>query len=249
MSHGGVSLVSRASGVSRVTVTAGVAELEAGLESSPGRVRRAGGGRKPLTEKDPGLLDALDALVEPHTRGDPMTRFAVDHQVDASAGYRTESSRPPSVPLHRRAAGRSLGRGRAPAAGRHGAPGRVRVHAQLSPLAAGRSAWEQGQRHPRHQRGHPPRRAGAPPCGGRRPSPRPWPGPTRTRYVEDTLQPSTSPPPRRTAAGQHARPSPPDDPGGLFVRCPGVVVRGGRGGWFGAGRGVGRSSGRPGGSG
>src|SRR5450755_1952932 len=75
LGHGGVSLVSRASGVSRVTVTAGVSELEAGLEPSPGRSRRAGGGRKPLTENDPGLLEALDALVEPETRGDPMTRL------------------------------------------------------------------------------------------------------------------------------------------------------------------------------
>jgi hypothetical protein len=75
LGHGGVSLVARASGVSRVTVTAGVAELEAGCEPTPGRARRAGGGRKPLTSGDPGLLNALDALVEPETRGDPMTRL------------------------------------------------------------------------------------------------------------------------------------------------------------------------------
>lgn len=75
LGHGGVSLVARAAGVSRVTVTAGVTELEAALEPSPGRARRPGGGRKPLTDTDPGLLDALDALVEPETRGDPMTRL------------------------------------------------------------------------------------------------------------------------------------------------------------------------------
>jgi hypothetical protein len=73
--HGGISLVARASGVSRVTITAGVGELEAGGEPVPGRARRAGAGRKPLTESDPTLLDALDALVEPETRGDPMTRL------------------------------------------------------------------------------------------------------------------------------------------------------------------------------
>ena len=61
--------------MSRVTVTAGVDELEAGVDPSPGRARRSGGGRKALTEVDPGLLDALDALVEPETRGDPMTRL------------------------------------------------------------------------------------------------------------------------------------------------------------------------------
>ena len=75
LGHGGVSLVARASGVSRVTITGGVAELEAGTESTPGRARRVGGGRKPLTDNDPQLVDALDALVEPETRGDPMTRL------------------------------------------------------------------------------------------------------------------------------------------------------------------------------
>jgi Rhodopirellula transposase DDE domain len=58
-----------------VTITAGVGELEAGQDPMPGRSRRLGAGRKPLTETDPGLLDALDALVEPVTRGDPMTRL------------------------------------------------------------------------------------------------------------------------------------------------------------------------------
>jgi DDE family transposase len=75
LGYGGVSLVARAAGVSRVTVTAGVDALDAGQDPTPGRVRRTGGGRKALTETDPGLLDALDALVEPETRGDPMTRL------------------------------------------------------------------------------------------------------------------------------------------------------------------------------
>ena len=75
LGHGGISVVARAAGVSRVTVTAGVDELEAGGEPTPGRARRAGAGRKTLAETDPGLLDALDALVEPETRGDPMTRL------------------------------------------------------------------------------------------------------------------------------------------------------------------------------
>lgn len=75
LGYGGIALVARASAVSRVTITAGVGELEAGEEPMPGRARRAGGGRKTLTETDPGLLDALDALVEPDTRGDPMTRL------------------------------------------------------------------------------------------------------------------------------------------------------------------------------
>ena len=75
LGYGGISLVARAAGVSRVTVTTGVEELDSGQDPMPGRSRRAGAGRKPLTDVDPGLLDALDALVEPVTRGDPMTRL------------------------------------------------------------------------------------------------------------------------------------------------------------------------------
>ena len=73
LGYGGIALVARAAGVSRVTVTAGVDELDGGAEPLDGRARRPGGGRKPLTGIDAGLLDALDALVEPETRGDPMT--------------------------------------------------------------------------------------------------------------------------------------------------------------------------------
>src|SRR5438105_2130481 len=72
LGHGGIELVARASGTSRKT---GVAELEAGGDPLAGRIRRPGGGRKPLTDADPGLLAALDALVEPASRGDPMCRL------------------------------------------------------------------------------------------------------------------------------------------------------------------------------
>jgi transposase len=72
LGHGGVAAVARAAGVSRVTVTAGVAELEAGQEPL-GRVRRPGGGRKPAQVADPGLVPALLALVEPEERGDPAS--------------------------------------------------------------------------------------------------------------------------------------------------------------------------------
>jgi hypothetical protein len=75
LGHGGISLVARASGISRVTITAGVSELDSGEEPTPGRARRSGAGRKSLVDNDPGLLDALDALVEPETRGDPMSRL------------------------------------------------------------------------------------------------------------------------------------------------------------------------------
>lgn len=68
--HGGISQVSRACGLSRVTITKGVRELdEAPLPS--GRIRRAGAGRPSLLTLDPGLPQALEALVEPLARGDP----------------------------------------------------------------------------------------------------------------------------------------------------------------------------------
>jgi hypothetical protein len=71
---GGVSLVARATGLSRPTITAGLRELDQPLPeraSQAARVRRLGGGRRPLVETDPGLLQALEALIEPLTRGDP----------------------------------------------------------------------------------------------------------------------------------------------------------------------------------
>src|SRR5262249_38762415 len=71
LGHGGIEVVARVSGRSRATVSAGMAELASG-QTLPGRVRRPGGGRKPVTQTDPELLAALDALVEPASRGGPM---------------------------------------------------------------------------------------------------------------------------------------------------------------------------------
>lgn len=71
---GGVTTVAQATGLSRVTITAGMRELEqpARIRARDAqRVRRPGGGRKPVTEMDPELEAALDALIEPMTRGDP----------------------------------------------------------------------------------------------------------------------------------------------------------------------------------
>lgn len=70
--HGGVTLVSRACGLSRVTVTKAIRELR-DTPIAEGRIRRSGGGRRELTELDPGLTNALESLVEPLTRGDPMS--------------------------------------------------------------------------------------------------------------------------------------------------------------------------------
>ena len=71
---GGVSLVARATGLSRPTITAGLRELDQPIPQravEAARVRRPGGGRRPVTETDPGLLAALESLLEPVTRGDP----------------------------------------------------------------------------------------------------------------------------------------------------------------------------------
>ena len=71
---GGVTAVARATGLSRTTITAGLRELSlppARRTVEAGRVRRPGGGRRPLAEIDAKLLLALEALIEPATRGDP----------------------------------------------------------------------------------------------------------------------------------------------------------------------------------
>ena len=74
---GGVTAVSTATGLSRTTVMSGIAELKHRRshpqEAVDARVRSAGGGRKPLTQTDPGLLAALEALVDPVTRGHPQS--------------------------------------------------------------------------------------------------------------------------------------------------------------------------------
>ena len=70
--YGGISRVSRACGLSRVTIAKGVREL-AERPVAPGRIRRPGGGRRPLVVRDPELPRALEALVEPLARGDPQS--------------------------------------------------------------------------------------------------------------------------------------------------------------------------------
>jgi hypothetical protein len=70
LGYGGVSLVSRACGLSRVTITKGLRELEAVPLAQP-RIRRRGGGRRRLEADDPQLPALLESLVEPLTCGDP----------------------------------------------------------------------------------------------------------------------------------------------------------------------------------
>jgi hypothetical protein len=71
LGRGGVSAVSRATGISRQVIRQGMAELSEAAVHPPGRVRRAGGGRKKTVAQDPSLLRDLELLVEPVTRGDP----------------------------------------------------------------------------------------------------------------------------------------------------------------------------------
>ena len=68
--HGGIAAVVRATGISGSTVLRGLAELESGELPAPGRVRRPGGGKRPISETQPGIEDELERLVAPETRGD-----------------------------------------------------------------------------------------------------------------------------------------------------------------------------------
>jgi hypothetical protein len=69
--HGGITRVQEATGVSRPCITRGLQDLAA-APLPAGAVRQPGGGRKRVTAHDPALLAALDALIEPTKRGDPM---------------------------------------------------------------------------------------------------------------------------------------------------------------------------------
>ncbi len=71
LGHGGISEVSRACGLSRKAIAKGIREIEAGTAPPPGRVRQPGAGRKKIIADDPGLMPAMERLIEPETRGDP----------------------------------------------------------------------------------------------------------------------------------------------------------------------------------
>jgi len=73
LGHGGIEALHVATGLSRTTISAAIAQLdnEADNPLPPQRARRPGGGRKPLTQSNPTLLEELEALVESTTRGDP----------------------------------------------------------------------------------------------------------------------------------------------------------------------------------
>ena len=69
--RGGISSVSKATGISRPVIRQGIAELKDPARLAPGRIRREGGGRKKAVDKDASLKADLQRLLESTTRGDP----------------------------------------------------------------------------------------------------------------------------------------------------------------------------------
>jgi hypothetical protein len=72
LGYSGISRVSRACGLSHVTIQEALKELDSPTPR-PGRVRRPGGSRKNLHDTSPQLFQALEELIAPKTRGDPMS--------------------------------------------------------------------------------------------------------------------------------------------------------------------------------
>jgi transposase len=70
---GGISAVAKATGISDRTIRNGIQELDDPQAPTADRQRKTGGGRRRREEEEPGLIEALEALVEPVARGDPMS--------------------------------------------------------------------------------------------------------------------------------------------------------------------------------
>src|SRR6476620_7192359 len=73
LGRGGVSLMSRISGLARSTIYHGLADIRDHVSAPSGRIRKPGGGRKKKSSEDPTLVADLMRLVEPTTRGDPCS--------------------------------------------------------------------------------------------------------------------------------------------------------------------------------
>jgi len=71
LGRGGISAVSRATGIHRNTIARGIGELESPEMLAPDRIRRQGGGRKRSSVIDTTLIEDLEHLIDPVTRGDP----------------------------------------------------------------------------------------------------------------------------------------------------------------------------------
>ncbi len=113
---GGISIVAKATGISRPVIRQGLTDLKDPTSLAPGRVRKEGGGRKRATDKDASLKTDLESLLESTTRGDPQAalrwtcksvrqlsedlkrmKHQVSHQVVADLlhelGYRLQANR------------------------------------------------------------------------------------------------------------------------------------------------------------
>ena len=78
LGHGGITSISNATGVSRVTITAGIKELNSGefidtSDEGTTRIRREGAGRKSIQETQPGIVEALEEIMDENTFGDPQS--------------------------------------------------------------------------------------------------------------------------------------------------------------------------------
>ena len=84
---GGIRVVARVAGVSVNTVSKGAKEVRDGVVDE-GRVRAAGAGRPSVQRSQPGILEALDSLIAPQTRGDPMSllRWTTKSAVNLARG-------------------------------------------------------------------------------------------------------------------------------------------------------------------
>jgi hypothetical protein len=126
--HGGISAVQPATGASRSTIRRGLVELVGDApEGSDYRVRIAGGGRKKADVTDPELVDVLDTLIEPETRGDPESRIAVavDYEIDAKPRRGADRDGPRRQPL---GGGENPSFFQVQSAGNPQDPGRARQH-------------------------------------------------------------------------------------------------------------------------
>ena len=92
--YGGDALVSAATGLARETIRNGRRELADGVDAA-GRIRRPGAGRPDVEQTQPGVTEALDLLVEPLTRGDPMSplRWTCKSRAKLSAALTTQGWR------------------------------------------------------------------------------------------------------------------------------------------------------------
>ena len=124
LGSGGVGIVADAVAVSPDTVRRGRTELDDPQPLPVGRSRGRGGGRKRAEEHDPGLLAALDELVEPETRGDPMSRLRWTTKSPAT----WPTSWPPGPPGRSRHGGAAAARGTGTACRATPRPSRARQH-------------------------------------------------------------------------------------------------------------------------